>query len=492
MSARRFSVILCLLAIAAPALAQIDVERELPCCEITHPAVVWSGDDPIMTFEKLAALCAPILWFSPDEPLLEDLDRPGEINLPMPFPFEADNGRPVVYYRMRNIIYGRDDVSNIPPLPRANDTQISFDEVTAVDLDFFFYYPSEEGLGGHVHDVEAVEMKVAIYRQTSCDECRYGVYVGLINAKAHGILWYDNTLEVDRYTDFPIHILVEEGKHASCTDKNGDGYYTPGYDVNKRVNDAWGIRDVMRTGALFTGGFQGWFAKKRVPEDRVFPPLPADHRHREDHMVDGVYAPGYQQYELRPFPDLETAMAAGDPTIERFVDKGHPDWPDAHEQKDLDELASWVDTEQFAKSLSIAVRYDGDWGASFIFPLFILKNFNDPVTGGWLVNRIYLKDKNLRDFGWNIMYTASASRWFDGYFSAGLEVDKYDTFEGEMSRTGFVSETGIKLRGNIGHSPLRFLRFLSDFLGLRVGVRYRGFERFDEIGYIVEFGAGSF
>ena len=68
--------------------------------------------------------------------------------------------------------------------------------------------------------------------------------------------------------------LVEEGKHAIGTDKNGDGYFTPTYDVNVRVNDAWGVRDVMRTGQLFSGGFQSWFAKVRFEQHRVFPPLP--------------------------------------------------------------------------------------------------------------------------------------------------------------------------------------------------------------------------
>jgi len=37
---------------------------------------------------RLAAYCAPILWFSPDEPLLEDATGKG-IRVPDPFPFEA-------------------------------------------------------------------------------------------------------------------------------------------------------------------------------------------------------------------------------------------------------------------------------------------------------------------------------------------------------------------------------------------------------------------
>ena len=41
-----------------------------------------------------------------------------------------------------------------------------------------------------------------------------------------------------------VTLLVEEGKHAVAPDRNADGVYTPGYDVNKRIKDAWGVRDV--------------------------------------------------------------------------------------------------------------------------------------------------------------------------------------------------------------------------------------------------------
>ena len=60
-------------------------------------------------------------------------------------------------------------------------------------------------------------------------------------------------------------------KHASCTDKNGDGVYTPGYDVKVRINDAWGVRDVLGQGVLFSGGFESWFAETGVPKHRVYP-----------------------------------------------------------------------------------------------------------------------------------------------------------------------------------------------------------------------------
>jgi hypothetical protein len=475
------------------ASAQFDVEREVPCCEIEAPHVVWAGADRHMSFDTLAAHCGPILWFSPDEPLLDGVERPGGIDLPMAFPFESPGEGPVVYYRIRRIIRGGEGEAFTPNLEDKGATVLDLDMITGVDIDYFFYYPFEEGLGGHVHDVESVEMKIAVFRQPGCEECRYGISIQLVNAKAHGILWYDNTLETDAYSEFPICILVEEGKHASCTDKNGDGYFTPGYDVSKRVNDAWGVRDVMRTGALFTGGFQSWLAKVRKPEDRVFPPLPADSRVREEYAEEGVYAPGYQIYEVRTYPTVEAAEEYSDPTIVHFVDKGHYDWPAVDQEAEVEKIVDWLADESFAKSISISARFDDDAGISVVFPLFVVKNFNDPVTGGWLVNRIYLKDHRWRDFGWNVIYTPSASRWIDSYVSVGLEVDKEDDPAGGVRRdTAFATETGIKFRGNISKSPLGFLGALTDFWGLRVGVRYKGYKNFSELGYVVEIGAGTF
>jgi hypothetical protein len=484
------------LMFAAPSHAQLNPEDfgiGSPCCDVKTDRVIWVGDEPLMSMEELAAYCAPILWFSPDEPLIRDLVRPQEINIPMEFPFEDSTAAPVVYYRLRNIIQGGDGEVFMRDSTDLNNSMLDLDKITAIDIDFFFYYPSEEGLGGHTHDVESVEMKLGVWRQDKCTECRHGITVERVNAKAHGILWFDNTLAVDQYTNFPFTVLVEEGKHASCTDKNGDGYYTPGYDVNFRINDAWGVRDVMRTGSLFSGGFQSWYAKVREPEDRVFPPLPEGARNRQYHEVNGVYAPGYQKYELRPWPKRQPDEWYDDPGIIRFVDKGFDDWPYIEEDKGLDALANWFDEEDFAKSLSLAFRWDGNAGLSVVFPLFIVKNFYVPVSGGWLVNRVYFTDKGFRDIGYNVIYTSSASRWIDGYFSLGVEWDTEDVPEGGTKSESFLaSEAGLKFRANISHSPLKFMSKLTDFWGLRAGIRYLGGTTFERIGYIVEIGAGTF
>lgn len=479
----------CLTSPGGGARAQIDVVREVPCCDLKGTNVIWVGEDPIMTFEELASYCGPILWFSPDEPLLRDVEHPADIDIPAAFPFQEPAPGPVIYYRVRTLIstgagsgYTRNDADQ-------NRSTLDLSRVTGIDLDYFFYYPSEEGLGGHEHDVEAVEMKLAVLRQPDCEECRYGISIQRVIGKAHGILWYDNTLDTDYDTSYPIHVLVEEGKHASCTDKNGDGYYTPGYDVNTRVNDAWGVRDVMRTGALFTGGFQSWLAKVRHPPERVFPPLPEDSPHRERYVEYGVYAPGNAKYSVRPYPRLEAAEAHSDPKIVHFVDKGYDEWPELWDDTSIRDVGRWLEEENFVKSLSIALRIDNDVGVSFVFPLLIVKGVNEPVGGGWLVNRLILKDVDLRDVIYNVLYTPSASRWIDAYFALGVEFDQRDD---GSSRTMFNSETGLKFRFNIAHSPFKFLTRLTDFWGFRFGVRYVGFGSFSEIGYAVEIGAGTF
>ncbi len=159
-------------------------------------------------------------------------------------------------------------------------------------------------------------------------------------------------------------------------------------------------------------------------------------------------------------------------------------------------VTRWMDEERFINSLSISYRYDGlnygsrdhTGGLSVMFPLLVVKNISDPIAGGWFVNRIYLKDYRLRDVAWNIVYTPSASRWVDGYFAFGVEWDKDDF--GDI-HTDMMTETGVKFRLNMSHTPLGFLSALgTDFWGVRVGVKNKGFFNWDSLGYAIEVGAG--
>lgn len=220
----------------------------------------------------------------------------------------------------------------------------------------------------------------------------------------------------------------------------------------------------------------------------MFPPLPADSPLRGRHTQDGVYAPENAQYELRPFPPPE--RAEHDPVLLPFIeDKGSSDWPDIRSATEIKQIAKWMSRESFVKSLSTSLRMDGDVGATFVFPLFGFWHFQDPVAGGWIVNRLYWKDKKLRDFGYNAMYTSSASRWLDGYVSVGVERDRGDDGSSDLF---WVAETGIKFRANIKHSPLSFMSKLTDFWGIRAGLQYGGLLPVDRLRYVVELGAGTF
>ena len=453
-------------------------------------AVVWFGGKSRMTLSQLAAYCAPVIWFSPDEPLLQEHSGK-DITIPEAFPFEPAGTGPVVYYRVRSLQTRGAGAGALKPVAGDRGASVvDLAKVAGIDLDFFFYYASEAGLGSHAHDVESAQLQVIVWKREKCPETPYHLVVTRVLGKAHGIQWYDNTLAVDEDTRFPIHILSEEGKHASCTDKNGDGYFTPGYDVNRRINDAWGVRDIISGGTLYTGGFQAWMAKVRHPEHRVFPPLPADSPLRARHTVAGAYAPDNAVYELRPFPSAEKAA----PDLEHFISgKGIPNWPEMVPTGSLKQFAQWTDRESFAKSISAALYMDGNVGFSIAFPFFVVKSLEDPMAGGFITHRMAFTDEKLRDFTWMANYSASASRWIDPYFAGGIEWDEEDAFSGTgtTTRTDTVLEMGIKFRSTVEHTPLEFMSGLTSFWGLRFGVKANGFFEIDRLRYVVEFGAGT-
>jgi len=246
---------------------------------------------------------------------------------------------------------------------------------------------------------------------------------------------------------------------------------------------------VIRSGTLGSGGFQSWMAKFRSPETRVFPPLPEDSPLRASHTRDGVYAPDNAVYELRPFPHPE--LAREDPKLVPFIaDKGNPDWPVVEEGNEFVKMRDFVRDESFVSSVSVAYRHDGDHGVALVFPLFIVRNFEDPVAGGWVVNRILLSDKKLRDITWQGLYTTSASRWIDGYIAAGAKWDD----NGTSTKAIFVTETGFKFRFDLAHTPFKFLTKLgTDFWGIRMGINYSGANAWnlDHVGYAFEIGAGT-
>ena len=503
-------VALALGAFATPSLHAQDIgdmrslepQQTKAACDFSSvPGAVWWGTEGRMSIEQLAAYIAPVYWFSPDEPLLYGAEG-AEIRAPEAFPFESAPDRPVVYYQFDEIVIEEDAQLSAYIEDAANKgaSVIDLERVGAIRLSYFAYFSDEVGLGAHKHDVEEAEFKIVELQSTAdyvrehtdipCDELYYVTVVTRVSAKAHGIRWFWNVLDVSEYTKFPMFLLVEEGKHGLSTDKNSDGYYSPGYDVSRHINDAWGVRDVIRSGALFTGGYRTWMTKVRRPEHRVFPPLPEDSPLRAELERRGDYDEPYVEYELRPFPSAD--MAGDDRALYGFMaDKVIEDWPDVHEASEFQDFVDWVEEGAAEKSLSIALYTDGKLGVAWVFPFFIIRNLEDPLGGGFFVWRMYLKDTSLRDFGWMLMYAPSASRWIDTYLAAGVEWDTQVIDGTSSTDTDFVLETGLKFRANISTSPLRFLTFFTDFWGFRAGIKNRGFFDIDRLTYVLEVGAGA-
>jgi len=145
----------------------------------------------------------------------------------------------------------------------------SLPDLAAVVFRYMFYYPDDVGFRSHEHDLESVEVTVSLRTQADAVVAR----VSRIAGAAHGIGWYSNVLDIDPSdrVRLPVRVLVEEGKHASAPDRNGDGVYNPEFDVNTFTRDAWGIRDTMVSRYLPGPAFASHMAKTRVDDSTVWP-----------------------------------------------------------------------------------------------------------------------------------------------------------------------------------------------------------------------------
>ena len=470
------------------------------------PGVIWKSKGNLISFKSLAEYAAPMLWFSPDEVLL--FDENGKKQLPNTFPFDTPSSDPVVYYKLRNV-YGLSNEMLIlnPESPNTNLKLLDLELVKAIDLDYYYYFEEETGPTGHYHDIESIALRIKVTEVINCPDFNYAISVSKVTGRAHGIDWYNNVLKIDAQTFFPLSILVEEGKHASCPDKNADGVYTPTYDVTEKINDAWGVRDIITSGVLVTGGFHAWMAKKRPESSILFPPLPKGSPFFEKYKQKFGGLMDSSQYILRPYPEyrkLKDANQISDGLDQFMKDKKPHIWPNISRVRGDGRVKQWIDEAKSFRTLSLAYRWDEAQRLSFSFPLLIFKNVEAPKTGGWIYNKFYLGDINSilidSDFsfskllGHQITYSSSASRWVDTYIGLGYEIfdvdndptkTKYEPF--------FVSEAGIKFRLNISKTPLKFLRHLgTDFWGLRMGWKNVGFSPFRSSGFVIELGAGVF
>lgn len=437
------------------------------------PYIVWSGPGPELTFEDLASRIAPILWFSGDEPLLNARNRkiPQRIDCSALLdPESAPDSPATVYFQVQRALLRRE----LTPDIRAHFTaeRIPLADTRKLTFRFLFYYEQDFGFSPHTHDLEGIAFQVAIEPAPSG-----GYQARLLSAKAHAHStdWHYNILQIseDEEVELPLTVLVEEGKHASCPDRNADGFYTPGYDVNVRVNDAWGVRDTFRS-RLTGARFRGEEFKPRTRTDGGFR-IRARLAPSTGNVLDTTAT-----YELvsahrtDPCPELER---------EHYLNLG----------KRMTELAFGVE-EPVLHRFGAPYRY-GPKVALFPFrPLapaygndgrsLVVLNVYSPwelwKLGGWPFGRVSWSPGQPERWMLDLGYTPSLSRVLDWYTAAGLRLDRASpsgwdpTFEGEL---------GLQVRVTQWSLPLFF----------RLGVRARvaDFSLSDE-RLVVEVGLGPF
>lgn len=458
-------------------------------------AIFYQSDYPLVSFDSLANLTAPILWYSPDQPRL--FNKAGEITLPEPFPYDSTQQLSTVYYKIKEVYtpLSKSDFNEADEITLSSGF-LDLSKTTRFEIEYHFYYSFEQGSGSHGYDMEAAIFQITVHPKSECTSALYTLEVKRVIAKAHGLYWFHNILTVDEYTQFPLAILVEEGKHASCTDKNQDGAYTPGYDVNEKPNDSWGVRDIISTGILFTGGFQAWMAKKRYPETTVFPPICKTQAPLPTNRLQVKSTT--QFYGLKPFPKVPEDYP--DKTLIKKVKSKKPyDWPGVHYGV-LSKRPTSVERKNILRNkvgFSIVNPYPN---FEITIPLLIIRHVEAPMTGGWLYHKVYTTQLNqfnnaegtINVIGHQIRHSNSASRWLDLYIGLGYE---FLDGQGELdlNEVIFVSDVGLKIRANIGLTPLKFLRFLgTNYWGVSLGWRNRGFNEFGSGSFVLAIGAGAF
>jgi hypothetical protein len=272
---------------------------------------IWTGDRVVVAVEEIALRAAPILWFSTDEPLfINGLTGPSVL------PCDPDHtASRVVYYR-RVPTAGVPNADTLWDVPRQRE---------ALRIQYFFYYKQDYGGGCHTHDLETVTMDFGIRPLTvessdGLEQLRYAVTLLRVVSDAHGNSDYTNHLQIaDRAiidVALPVTLLVEEGKHATAPDRNADGVFTPGYDVNKGVNDAWGVRDSFGSGFVGGSAYASAMTKPRAWHMRIRAATPraeelwcCSYRWQLDPPAQSgqptaTTAIPSETYELRPMPRL--------------------------------------------------------------------------------------------------------------------------------------------------------------------------------------------
>lgn len=414
-------------------------------------------------------MLAPVLWYTEDEPAI----LLGATPLPHAHPCDDYREGGVVYYQVNWVVKRGEESLTVP----VEEDEKFADRVEKVGLRYYFYHDFDYGLSPHRHDLEMAELRVMIEKPGK--NC-YRIRLYDTIAFAHGTDWYSNELLTTADTKIPITLMIEEGKHASAPDRNADGLYTPGYDINVRVNDAWGVRDVLGSGFLISSAYQGFMTKRRTEKTRVLPP--AAERSCVAPILNSLKDPEIylNQYTLRPGYKIALCKVSENfDHLAKWTRKNQfgTDYVARQYDSDVSEALSKSLTDARTWYPKLSVRYDRKVGVALVFNGFDLREF-------YLVPKVNLvRDSNSFD----LLVTQSATQFFSPYFSLGYARERKNP--GEPIETKLATELGVKIRLRVDW-PWRIFGAGYEFAGIRLGTRVTGFDDLSNNRFILEFGAG--
>ncbi len=236
---------------------------------------------------------APVLWLATDEPTMpmlphalafdgqinfggseKDLNSLAELEWDIEASYE-DVVRVIDEQSKEGRLRAR-VLYKLPALPPAYHWSRRVGDRYVYALEYWFYYPYDRGMGGgHKGDSEHAFVFVAIDKELEVyDDLLEGNVVGVVGA-GHETHTANNVLVAGRNADprteiFPtvlpnhLPILVERGKHASAPDRNFDGRFDVGADVNLFRDAAWGSRDIEPSSFFhIIGDFKDWYSLPR-------------------------------------------------------------------------------------------------------------------------------------------------------------------------------------------------------------------------------------
>ncbi len=468
-----FALTACVLAV--PVLAQQPAPAKrtsVPCSDL--------GLDP----DRIAAAFAPVLWLSEDEKFYpvrlpnECEDEEHEADSPYQYTKEPralppEKDRATGYYYIKN-----------RPRPNLSDTAMA-KALQRLEVRYWFYYPNEHGYHAHEHDLERVDIVIERFEEPNTGRCHARV-VSMVGA-AHGSRWFENQL-IDAEVAFPSMILVEEGKHATCPDRTGDGRFTPGDDINRSVGNAWGIRDILGSGFMGTSPrYSGHMTKTRrealtlVPENKLVIEAFEARFNRSVEPKDT-----YDLIAAEKFEGVDCNPAGVVNVMRRRI---------LNKQGKVPFLSAAIDPILPVDPIdTLGARWDQSRTlGTFNYPLgyVVARHLNLSLPGEFNVVLHY--DFDADQVGPNIMYTPTIAYWWTWYAMFGLDPESVAVDDREAMELGFrlrVPTLKERWTHRAGFLAGLLNQLVPEFVGARLGVRVNDFDSIRNERLVLEFGSG--